>query len=174
MGSPTERILAEPLRLIRLHDPQFAPLDATGARRFGGRWNSPGAEAVYTALTYGGALLETRVHAIAHRPPPREITVITVPAGVRIAELAASDVEGWDDPEYTATRAAGDAWLKSAKTIVLIVPSRAGAPLEKNAVINLAHPDTRGLHVQSLGPVPWDTRLFVRRASISKKPRKKK
>ena len=81
MGSPSERTLSEPLHVIRLYDPNTAPLDAAGARLHGGRWNSPGADVVYAALTYAGAILETRVHANIRTPPPREIAVITIPAG---------------------------------------------------------------------------------------------
>src|SRR5580692_130873 len=109
MGSPPEHTLGEPLHVIRLHDPRFTPLDATGARTFGGRWNSPGAEVVYAALSYGGAVLETRVHANVRTPPPREIAVITIPAEARVSELRPSDLPGWDDADQAASRAAGDA-----------------------------------------------------------------
>jgi RES domain-containing protein len=183
MGSPSERTLREPLRVIRLHDPKFAPLDATGARLYGGRWNSIGANVIYAALTYGGAILETRVHAIAHIPPPREIAVITIPAGVRISEVRTADVPGWDDAGFSASRAVGDAWIATGRSLALIVPGKAGAPLEQNVVINLSHADAPRLHVESLGAVPWDTRLFrapepraapSRRKKQAAPPRRKK
>jgi RES domain-containing protein len=183
MGFPPEHTLGGPLHVIRLHDPRFAPLDATGARMYGGRWNSPGADVVYASVSYGGAVLETRVHANVRTPPPREIAVITIPAEVRVAELRASDIAGWDDADQSASRAAGDAWLAAARTVALIVPSRAGAPLEQNVVLNLAHADAKKLHVQSLGSVPWDLRLFGepeprpahrRAAEKSAAPRRKK
>ena len=160
MGSPPELTLSDALHVIRLHDPRFSALDATGARAHGGRWNSPGAEVVYAALSYGGAVLETRVHANVRTPPPREIAVITVPADTRVAEFRAAEMPGWDDADQIASRTAGDAWLDAARTVALIVPSRAGAPLERNVVLNLAHADARKLRVESLGPVPWDLRLF--------------
>jgi RES domain-containing protein len=160
MGSPPEHTLGLPLHVIRLHDPRFTPLDATGAQTFGGRWNSPGANVVYAALSYGGAILETRVHANVRTPPPREIAVITIPAAARIAEIRPTDLPGWDDTDQIASRVAGDAWLAAARTVALIVPSRAGAPLERNIVLNLAHADAKKLSVESLGAVPWDLRLF--------------
>jgi RES domain-containing protein len=177
MGSPSERTLEAPLRVVRLHDPQFAPLDPAGSRLYGGRWNSPGADIVYAALTYGGALLETRVHTMSERQPPREIAVITIPAGTRVAEITASDVHGWESDEFIEARAAGDAWIAGGHTLALIVPSKPGAPLERNIALNLAHPDAANLHVESLGPVPWDTRLFGTPARPHKKtpaPRRKK
>jgi RES domain-containing protein len=177
MASPPERTLREPLRAIRLHHPRFTALDASGAHLYGGRWNSPGRSIVYAALTYGGAILETRVHANADRPPPREIAVITIPAGVRVSEIDAHDLRGWDDDDQVANRRAGDAWLAGAKTVALIVPSMAGAPLEHNVVINVAHADAKRLRVESLGAVPWDMRLFGEPAPRARRrpaPRKKK
>ncbi|HEY2848409.1 MAG TPA: RES domain-containing protein [Gemmatimonadaceae bacterium] len=177
MAFPPERALDEPLRVIRLHHPSFSALDSSGAQVYGGRWNSPGAKIVYAALTYGGAILETRVHATPDRPPRRDIAVITIPAGVRVSEISAHDLPDWDDQAERSSRAAGDAWIAGGHTVALIVPSKPGAPLERNIALNLAHPDAAKLHVESLGPVPWDTRLFGTQARPHKKtpaPRKKK
>ena len=178
MASPPERTLHEPLRVIRLHHPRFAALDASGAQLYGGRWNSPGGIIVYAALTYGGAILETRVHANADRPPPREIAVITILPGVRVSEIDAYALPEWDHDNQIASRRAGNAWIDAGNTVALIVPSRAGAPLEHNVVINLAHPDAKKLRVESLGRVPWDLRLFVapraKPARRSPSPRRKK
>jgi RES domain-containing protein len=174
MGSPSERTLSEPLQVIRLHDPNDAPLDATGARLHGGRWNSPGADVVYAALTYAGAILETRVHANVRRPPPREIAVITIPAGVRVSELTAADVRGWDDADQVASRTAGDAWLSASRSLALIVPSKAGAPLERNVALNLRHADAQQVNIQSAGAVPWDLRLFAEPAHHAAPRRAKK
>jgi len=161
MGSPSERTLDEPLDVFRLHDPRFLPLDPSGARLHGGRWNSRGAEVVYAALTYAGALLETRVHANVRTPPPRRIAVITIPAGIQVSELTAEDVRGWDHADLVASRAAGDAWLAASRSVALIVPGKAGAPVERNMVIDLRHADARRLHLKSLGEVAWDIRLFA-------------
>jgi RES domain-containing protein len=178
MAFPPERTLGESLDVIRLHDPRYAALDATGARMHGGRWNSPGHEVVYAALTYGGAILETRAHANVRTPPPREIAVITNPAGTRLSEIHAAELPRWDDADQAVSRSAGDAWLAAGRTVALIVPSKAGAPLEKIVALNLAHPDARRLRVKSLGAVPWDLRLFVaprpKPARRSPSPRRKK
>lgn len=160
MVSPPERTLDQPLRVIRLHHPRYAALDASGAELHGGRWNSPGARILYAALTYGGAILETRVHASARNPPRRQIAVITIPAGIRVSEIGKEDLTGWDDESEGLSRTAGDAWIAAARTVALIVPSKAGAPLERNIALNLSHPDAGKLRVESLGPVPWDARLF--------------
>jgi RES domain-containing protein len=160
MGSPSERTLGEPLDVFRLHDPRFAPLDATGARLHGGRWNSAGADVVYASLTFAGAILETRVHANVRTPPPRRIAVITIAAGVRIAELTSEDVPGWDDADLVASRNAGDVWLAASRSVALIVPGKAGVPVERNIVLSLRHADARELHFESLGDISWDVRLF--------------
>jgi RES domain-containing protein len=175
MGSPSERTLSEPLDVFRLHDPRFEPLDSSGARLHGGRWNSPGSDVVYASLTFAGAILETRVHANVRTPPPRRIAVITIPAGVRIAELDAQDVRGWDDTDLIASRTAGDAWIASARSVALVVPGKAGAPIERNILLNLLHPDARKLHLRSLGDVSWDVRLFVdpEEKPMARRPKKR-
>ena len=93
-------------------------------------------------------------------PPPRKIALITIPAGVRVSEVAPVDVPRWDHPDQLASRAAGDAWLHAARTVALIVPSKSGAPLERNVMFNPGHPDARRLDVSALGSVPWNLRLF--------------
>ena len=48
--------------VYRVCSAKYANLDGEGARRYGGRWNSPGVAVVYTASSLALAVLETRVH----------------------------------------------------------------------------------------------------------------
>jgi RES domain-containing protein len=50
------------ISVFRLFSPQRKPWDATGAYLFGGRWNSPGQAALYTASSLSLACLEILVH----------------------------------------------------------------------------------------------------------------
>ncbi len=50
------------MRLWRLTRAVHADLSGEGARRFGGRWNSPGRPLVYTAAEAALTVLEVRVH----------------------------------------------------------------------------------------------------------------
>lgn len=50
------------MRVVRLCTRKHAGLDGEGARLLGGRWNSPGRAAVYTASCGALAALEYMVH----------------------------------------------------------------------------------------------------------------
>jgi RES domain-containing protein len=125
---------------------------------------------VYASLTCAGATLETHAHANAAVPPPRAITAITLPRGTRVAEVTEKDVPRWDAADCAASRKTGDAWFARGRTVALITPSKAGAPLERNIVLDIAHRDARRLKVASLGPVPWDLRLFAPGVTEAKPP----
>jgi len=121
------------LTIYRMHSTAFAASDSTGAMRAPGRWHSQGTRVVYAAKHISLALLETLIHAGGRKLPPRSLTRITVPSAVAV------EVSKWlDEP---ASRAFGDAWVKSSRTAVLRVPSIAVNKLEDNFVLNPAHPD---------------------------------
>ena len=134
--------------------------DGEGARRFGGRWNSPGRLAVYTSSSVALALLELLVHLdVAHALPA--LSVFRVDFADELLEIVtASDLpSGWRAARgVTATRRVGDAWLGAARTPVLAVPS-AIVPQELNYVLNPAHPGFARLAVGSAAPFRLDRRL---------------
>ncbi len=118
--------------IYRMHSTAFAASDSAGAMRAPGRWHSQGTRVVYAAEHISLALLETLIHAGGRKLPPRSLTRITVPAAVAV------EATKWlDEP---ASRAFGDAWVKSLRTAVLRVPSVAVNRLEDNFVLNPAHP----------------------------------
>ena len=113
-----------------------------GARRYGGRWNSPGVSVVYTSGTIALAILEWRCHLTQWPTPPAVLIEI---------EFEASLI--WSPPKlpahwrrYPSTKentAVGDNWVKSGRSAVLRLPS-ALVPTdheEYNYVLNPAHPD---------------------------------
>ena len=51
-----------PRRVYRVCRARYARLDGEGARRAGGRWNSPGRTVVYMAESVALAVLENLVH----------------------------------------------------------------------------------------------------------------
>jgi RES domain-containing protein len=50
------------ITIIRLCRSRYSPKDATGAKLYGGRWNSPGHEVLYASSTLALACLEVLVH----------------------------------------------------------------------------------------------------------------
>ncbi|HLZ66233.1 MAG TPA: RES family NAD+ phosphorylase [Aliidongia sp.] len=137
----------------RLCREPFADLTGEGARRLGGRWNSPGHPLVYAASTAALALLEVRVHL--DLPPdllPDDYVLVTIDLGALPIEILA---ELPADP-----RSFGDAWLEEQRTPLLQVPS-AIVPENSNLLLNPAHPLASGASVQAIRRFEFDRRLWL-------------
>jgi RES domain-containing protein len=149
------------IRVYRIADERHPIWDGTGAALVGGRWNSPGRPVIYGSLSYACAMLEILAHAGIGRVPRTQRFVV--------AELAEElSVErhdpltlpaGWDAEDSSVARAFGEAWLASARSLVLVVPSVV-ARLEFNAILNPGHPEFQKVRVSLPEPVIWDSRLF--------------
>lgn len=60
--------------------------------------------------------------------------------------------------EVEASKALGDAWLRSASSLGLFVPSRV-IPLERNVLLNPRHPQMAEVKVALTEPFVFDDRL---------------
>jgi RES domain-containing protein len=147
------------VRLYRIADRRFGPTDGEGARRFGGRWNSPGRAVIYACTSLPGAMLEKLVHTGRRFPHNQVCVTFELPDDLPIRDLSLPQVPGWDAPDQDVSRRVGDAWLTEAPTAVLLVPSVV-FEIERNALINSAHPDFAQVRVIDISPVRWDARLF--------------
>jgi RES domain-containing protein len=133
--------------------------DGEGGREHGGRWNSPGRPAVYTAGHVSLAILEIVVHAdlrLASR-----YTVIPVVFDESLVEtLPVSRLPaGWRAyPAPSVVVALGDEWLRSVRTPVLKVPS-AVVPSEANYILNPIHPRFRDIRIGAPEGLDVDPRL---------------
>nr|WP_246514602.1 RES family NAD+ phosphorylase [Neoroseomonas soli] len=130
----------------------FADLSGEGARRFGGRWNSPGRRVVYFADHPALAVLEVRVHLDL---PPELLPMDYVLMRAFLPEPVETLGTLPDDP-----RAAGDAWLAEARSPVLSVPSVI-VPAARNLLLNPAHPAAEAARIESLDPFAFDPRLWL-------------
>ncbi|MBS0562364.1 MAG: RES domain-containing protein [Proteobacteria bacterium] len=139
----------------RLARRPFADLSGEGARRFGGRWNSPGRPVVYAAADAALAVLEVRVHL--DLPPdllPEDYVLMALDLdGIGAERLA-------EMPEDA--RAFGDAWLAEGRSAVLDVPS-ALVPESRNLLLNPAHPEAARARIGSIRPFAFDRRLWLPR-----------
>ena len=147
------------MRLYRIADRRFGPTDGEGARRYGGRWNSPGRAVIYACTSLPGAMLEKLVHTGRRIPKNQVCVTFDMPDDLPIRELSLSQVPGWDASDQEASRRAGDAWLEEAATTVLLVPSVV-FDVERNALINPMHRDFPQVQVVDISPVRWDARPF--------------
>jgi RES domain-containing protein len=148
------------MRFYRIADSRHAPESGEGARLHGGRWNSPGRAVIYACDTQTGAMLEKLVHTNGRMPKHQVCVVFEAPDSVKIASLELKDIPGWAAADMAASRKAGDAWLETARTVVLRVPSVV-FDVERNVLINPGHPDFRRFRVAGIELVRWDERLFT-------------
>lgn len=150
------------MRLYRIADERFGPESGEGARLHGGRWNSPGRAVIYACTTYAGAMLEKLVHTGRQIPKHQVCVIFEAPERLPIKSLELAGLAGWETTEFLVSRRAGDAWLQSGETPLLLVPSVV-FEVERNALINPAHPEAARIRVMSVEPVRWDDRLFFRK-----------
>ena len=134
-----------------------------GAEITGGRWNHKGTPLLYTSASRALACLETVVHLNAGGLPlNRYLVEIVIPAPAwRAATIvtAASARVGWDaEPAGKTSMDFGTAWVRSAESLLLIVPSVV-VPEEANVLINPLHADARTLHAVSVRRWLYDPRL---------------
>jgi RES domain-containing protein len=130
-----------------------------GAALTGGRWNSPGARAVYTSASASLAALETLAHL---NPAMRfKYLIFRIEFDERLVEELppASLPAGWrDEPPPPATKRLGDAWVKQARSAVLELPSVI-IPGESNFLLNTAHPDFKSITIGKAEVFSFDSRL---------------
>jgi len=148
------------MRFYRIADARHAPEGGEGARLHGARWNSPGRAVIYACETKSGALLEKLVHTSGHMPKHQVCVTFEAPDALKIPSLDPREIRGWDEADMIASRKAGDAWLEKAQSAVLYVPSVV-FDVERNVLLNPAHPDFRRIKVIGTEPVRWDERLFA-------------
>ena len=151
-----------PLRLWRITAGAYPIWSGEGARLNGGRWNPPGSPAIYAGTSFAISLLEILVRANRKSPPSAARFVeAVVPDDVSRERFDPQAAPGWDDRDnLSIAQAFGRDWIKSRRSVVLVVPSVVTAGLDENAVVNPDHPDAARIAVGSEKPVPFDRRLF--------------
>ena len=135
-------------------------MSGAGARRYGGRWNSPGRAAVYLGDSLALASMELLVHLKAdyvlatYRKMP-----VLIPERL-VAHVDEDELPpGWANPDlYPITRSIGDAWIDSAESAVLQVSS-AVVSAETNFIVNPEHADFGAIATGPVSGFRFDPRL---------------
>ena len=147
------------MRLWRLINPRHAPgLDGDGARRIGGRWNSPGRPIVYTSDAPALAALELFVNLEPGQRtvsglPPLSIVAIDVADGLIVYPT--------DLPtEYAEQQHWGDDWLAAGGSLAVAVPTVV-MRWEVNVLLNPRHPAMAQVKVMFIEPFQYDSRLVA-------------
>jgi RES domain-containing protein len=136
-------------RLCRL---PFADLNGEGARKLGGRWNSPGRPVIYLAEHPALAAMEVRVHL--------DLPFELLPGDFVIMRVAVpDDLVISLERQALDTVVTGDAWLTGAQSAALRVPSVL-VPYAWNVLLNPRHPDAVRARIVSTEPFGFDGRLW--------------
>ncbi len=151
------------MRAYRLVKARYADsaLDGSGAKAYGGRWNSKGVAMVYASDTVSLAVLELLVHL--HRNEVlnhyRLFGLDLPDASVMRLDPRALPADWRSDPPPSSTAAIGDEWISRRPSLGLAVPSTL-VPQQRNLLLNPAHPDFEALVAgASSEPFSFDPRL---------------
>lgn len=148
-------------RIVR---PEFAddPFSGQGARRDGGRWNSPGVAMAYASATPSLATLELLVNIPRSLRLPRYTLVTCHFPEAIVDEISSARLPPtWRDfPPPGALQKIGDAWIHSRTSAVLRVPS-AVIDLEFNYLLNPDHSDFRSVEIGDSRAFTLDFRLLT-------------
>lgn len=156
------------MECFRIAQAQYArDLTGTGARLYGGRWNSEGHSAIYTASYLSHAMLEVLAHldvnCLLDRIYEKVIFSLSAQAAKSMSILEARELpELWMQPEnQSITKKLGDRFLMENLTLLLRVPS-AILPEEYNYIINPRHPLMKEVHISYINALNLDLRLIKR------------
>jgi RES domain-containing protein len=157
----TAQTLDRTLSCFRIGDPSgaYPILDATGSTIAPGRWNTPGSPILYTSEHYSTALLEKLVHGSGRLPPNQHYVEITIPRGLSYEFFSPPSLPGWDSMPATVSKVFGEQWCFEKRSVILMVPSVV-ARLDRNVLVNPAHPEFANIQASLHQPVFWDRRLF--------------
>lgn len=135
--------------------------EGAGARRHGGRWNTPGTSVVYTAQSTSLAILEILVHLNRVALLPRYVLSAAHFAEGQVQRLDRESLpSNWRAfPSPPELQRLGDEWAQSGESLVLDVPS-ALVEHESNFLINPQHPEFPSLRIDPPIPFELDLRLL--------------
>jgi RES domain-containing protein len=151
------------MQVWRLVKTKYAatPFDGEGARLYGARWNSPGNRVAYASSNSALAVLEVLVHMTGGRSlPGYSLVCASLPDSLVEVTDPADLPDNWDSsPIPPEVQAVGDAWLATARSFALQVPS-ALVRDSYNFLINPEHEGFRRLTIISSEPFLFDRRLL--------------
>jgi RES domain-containing protein len=151
------------MRIWRICRARFADeaFSGQGARRFGGRWNTPGVPMVYSSSSLALAAMELFVHLEPNQQPDDLVSIAALlPEGEPALRLEPDKLPPrWWSDEFEPLRVIGDRWIREGKSLAIEVPS-AALRMEWNVLVNPLHPAIVKLKVDPPQPFHFDARMF--------------
>ena len=132
-----------------------------GARRYGGRWNSPGTSVVYASETRALCLLEVLAGIRSVKPLGAYVLIPATFDDSLVTSVALERLPNdWrQSPPPPSAQCLGDYWIDQKKSAILRVPS-AILPEEFNYLFNPAHPDFPHIQIGAPEDLVIDPRLL--------------
>jgi RES domain-containing protein len=132
-----------------------------GARRHGGRFNSPGTPVVYTAESLPLALVEAMTGLERYEQLRRYVFFRAKIPETLISGVSEDDLpDGWDrHPPPPQAQRIGDRWVAQQRSVALRVPSVV-VPYSYNYLLNPAHSSFEEVEIGGAEPFPVDQRLI--------------
>ena len=151
------------MKIWRICRAKFAAeaLSGNGARRFGGRWNSPGVPMIYSSTSLALAAIELFVHLEPNQQPDDLVAIVaTLPKGESARRLEPSKLpRGWWKDDFAPLRAIGDKWIREKSALAIEVPS-AALRMEWNVLVNPLHPAIAEIKIEKPQAFHFDARMF--------------
>jgi len=136
-------------------------LDGSGAKAYGGRWNSPGTAILYTSESVALAALELLVHLRRGQVlgSYRLLTLRIPDSSVRRLDPSDLPSDWRADPLPVSTARLGDGRAASGRSLALLVPSVI-IPREHNLLASPSHSDSAAIAGNTASePFGYDPRL---------------
>ena len=151
------------MEIYRLCRAGHADLSGTGAKLFGGRWNSRDKALVYCSEHRSLAALEYLAHFINNIIPDELVMLtISVETGINIEEVKEVNLPAnWKDyPPIHELSSIGDEWIKNSSSVILKVPSVI-IDYEYNYLINPLHKDFDKISITKNEKIRFDGRFML-------------
>ena len=133
-------------------------LSGTGARLYGGRWNSKGVALLYTAESRALAAMELAVR-IDLNDLPVDLMLVSIRLPPEATMQKVSPFEGWNQhPPGMKTQLCGTLFASDKKDLLMQVPSVV-VKGDYNILVNPEHPHFKNVAIEKLVPFFFDERL---------------
>jgi RES domain-containing protein len=138
--------------VYRMHRIGSNVFDTAGAFLFSGRWHLAGIRVVYAAEHASLAALEMLIHSSNRVVPKKAITEIQIPHDILV------ESSRW--MEIGQSQLFGSDWVRSGRSAVMRVPSKAVNQMESNFLINPEHREFNRIQPGRRRDFEFDVRLF--------------
>lgn len=151
------------MRIWRICKARYADeaFSGHGARRFGGRWNTPGVPMVYASSSLALAAIELFVHLEANQQPDDLVSIAALLPEREPAQQLDPDQlpPAWWTDDFDPLRDLGDRWIREKSSLAIRVPS-AALRMEWNVLVNSTHLAIASIQIEPPAPFHFDARMF--------------